>query len=646
MKFYLKQSINLFKTYLLGLLLFGILRLVYLLRFGETGIFSNYSSDLVAAFITGIRFDTQILCYVLALIFLLNFFLFIKIPKLQNSIVTFSKVYTIVIFALLTAIIIIDHQFYTYFKTHINILVFGFVEDDTSAVLASVWTDHPVIRVSIAFCIIVFVLYKIVSKIYSPPKELSKSPNTIASVLLMLLLTGVFFLGIRGSYGPFPLQIDDSTVSENQFINGLTLNGLFTLEKAIEERNESSKPIYQTDVLANSGYQSIKEVMADYYCLPIDSFPSANYLDYLFETTDSNSFLEKNPPNVVFVLMESFGGYYLNFHSAKLNLLGSLEKHIHEDLLFTNFLSSTQGTIYSLENILINKDYPLISSTNRRFESFQSSIAYPYLNAGYQTIFITGGKLGWRNLVDFLPHQYFKEAYGEETIVKNNPKVITNTWGVYDEYLFEEIFNRLSSPDKTPKLICALTTSNHTPYELPEHYQPYSVKISDSLKNQLLANQDIAEQNFTAYQYSNDCLGKFLTKLKASKYGANTIVAVSGDHNSYALFPHNNGKIKEQNNHIVPFFLFIPENYKKGLHINKNRYGSHKDIFPTLFNLSLSNSNYFSLGNNLLEVTKPDSLFYGINGGYYFGNPHLSKATLDKMVKARSVLNTYYFALP
>ncbi|PJB13960.1 MAG: phosphatidylglycerol--membrane-oligosaccharide glycerophosphotransferase, partial [Flavobacteriales bacterium CG_4_9_14_3_um_filter_32_8] len=505
---------------------------------------------------------------------------------------------------------------------------------------------HPVVKVIVSFSIIVFIIYKIVSKIYASPKELSKSPNTIASVLFILLFTGVFFLGLRGSYGPFPLQIDDSTVSKNQFINSLTLNGLFTLEKAIEERNEASKPIYQRDVLTNSGYQSINQVMADYYCLPMDSFPSANYLDYLFETTATDSFLAKNPPNVVFVLMESFGGYYLNFHSSKLNLLGSLEKHIHEDFLFTNFLSSTQGTIYSLENILINKDYPLISSSNRRFESFQSSIAYPYSNAGYQTIFITGGKLGWRNLVDFLPHQYFKEAYGEETIVKNNPNAITNTWGVYDEYLFEEIFNRLASHPTSPQLICALTTSNHTPYELPDHYQPYSIEISDSLRNQLLANKDIAKQNFTAYQYANDCLGNFLTKLKASKYGANTIVAVSGDHNSYALFPHNNGKIKEQDNHIVPFFLFIPENYKKGLHINKNRYGSHKDIFPTLINLSLSNSTYFSLGNNLLDVSKPDSLFYGINGDFYFGDASLSRSTLDKMVKARSVLNTYYFALP
>ena len=80
------------------------------------------------------------------------------------------------------------------------------------------------------------------------------------------------------------------------------------------------------------------------------------------------------------------------------------------------------------------------------------------------------------------------------------------------------------------------------------------------------------------------------------------------------------------------------------LHINKNRYGSHKDIFPTLINLSLSNQKYFSLGNNMLSPTIPDSLFFGINDYYYFGDPKMPKELLDKKVNARKVLNDFYFA--
>jgi phosphoglycerol transferase MdoB-like AlkP superfamily enzyme len=639
MNTFLKQNINLFKIYILGLFLFAILRFVYLIRFGEDGIFNNYGDDIISSFITGMRFDTQILCYCFALIFILNFLLFIPKEKLRKFIISFSKVYSIIILSLLVFILFIDHQFYTYFQTHINILAYGFLEDDTSAVMASVWSDHPVIKLLLAIALMVYVVFKLVVFIYNSSLEITKPLNSVVTIGLVLLMIGLFGLGMRGSLGVFPLQVDDSTVSENRFINSLTLNGLFTLEKAIEEKNESRQPVYKTAIIKNSGYPNINSVLADFRSLTVDSISGEK--DF-FETTAKDSLLENNPPNVIFILMESFGGYYFNFHSEKLNLFGSLEPHLNEGILFSNFLSSTQGTIYSLENILINKNHPILSNSNRRFDSFKSSIAFPYVNAGYTTTFITGGKLGWRNLQDFIPNQYFQKSYGKAKILKTNPSATTNTWGVYDEYLFDDIFNQLNN--KNPQLIVALTTTNHTPYEIPSDYKPYSLEISDSLKNAIMANEDIAEANFKTYQYTNDCLGKFLTQLKASEFAENTIVAVSGDHNSYALFPLHNSTMEKKDNYIVPFFLSIPEKYKKALHINEDRYGSHKDIFPTLINISLSNQKYFSLGNNLFSPTLADSLFYGINDYFYFGDPKMPPALLDKKVNARNILNDYYFA--
>lgn len=639
MKTFLKQTINLFKVYLLGLFLFALLRLVYLIRFGETSIFNNYSSDIISSFITGMRFDTQILCYVLALVFLFNFLLFIPRERLRKFIVSFAKIYSIIILSLLVFTLFIDHQFYTYFQSHINILAYGFLEDDTTAVMASIWSDHPIIILLLSNAFITFVIYKYVAHTYRHPIEISKLPNVFVNIGIMVISIGLFGIGIRGSVGIFPLQVDDSTVSENRFINSLTLNGIFTLEKAIEEKNEMRKPVHKTTVINNSGYANLNALLADFRDIPIDSI--SGEADY-FEITAKDSLLENDPPNVIFILMESFGGYYLNFHSEKLNLFGSLEDHLDDGVLFRNFLSSTQGTIYSLENIVINKNHPIVSNTKKRFESYKSSIAYPYFNAGYNTTFITGGKLGWRNLQDFIPNQYFKESYGKAKILKTNPKATTNTWGVYDEFLFDDIFNQLNN--KSPQMIFALSTTNHTPYEIPEDYQAYPITISDSLKDLIMANNDIAEANFRAYQYANDCLGKFLTKLKASEFSENTIVAVSGDHNSYALFPLHNSAMEEKDNHIVPFFLSIPKKYKTRLHINENRYGSHKDIFPTLINLSLSNQTYFSLGNDLFSKTKADSLFYGINDYHYFADPRMPRALLDQKVMARNLLVNYYFA--
>ncbi len=645
MQTFIKQNINLFKVYLVGIITLTSFRLIFLLRFGESGIVSNYTLDIIRAFVTGFRFDTQVLCYTLILPFLISFLLLIRNDSIQKFIIKFSKYYFIIVFSLLILILIVDQQYYTYFQSHLNILIYGFLEDDTQAVTTSIWTDHPVIIVSIIYILLIFGLVKVLNRIYSSNAQIDKTPHIAFRILFIPLMLGLLFLGIRGSIGIFPLQIDDSTVSENRFINTLALNGLFTLEKAVEERAESRKPVYRKDVLKNTPYGSIKEVLAKYHNKNVEQI-NDDFTQELFLTTDTNKFLERNPPNVVFILMESFGGYYLKYHSDQLNLLGSLKQHISEDYLFTNFLSATQGTIFSLEHIMINKDYPLISATNKRFNSYQSSIAYPYKQAGYETIFITGGKLGWRNLQEFVPNQYFDEAYGQATITKKQPNALTNTWGVYDEVLLEEIYHRLNENTDKPKLIFVLTTTNHTPYELPDSYKGYPINMPDSLDQLIMANKHIAEANFGAYQYANDCLGKFISKLKTSEVGKNTIVAASGDHNSYALFPLKNSNIAEADNYKVPFYLYIPEGYKPQQKTNLSRCGSHKDIFPTLINLSLPNQTYFSLGDNLFDTKKPDSLFFGVNQDFNLGHPDLSKTSLTKKAEVRALLNKYYFAEP
>lgn len=640
---YIKQSLNLIKIYFLGLFILSTSRLIYSLRFGEAGLFSQYPFDILKSFLVGLKFDTLILCYILAIIFIANFFLLLNKESVNNFLKSFSIKYFSVILPLLAFVLMLDHQFYTYFQKHFNIMVFAFYEDDTEAILASMWSDHPVIRAILLVIVLAYIFHKIIKKIYNTTSRIERKFSIPVSTIIILLFTALFALGLRGSIGLFPLLLDDASVSENSFINNLTPNGVFTFIKAIEEKQKQSKPLTKQQALEYSDYNNIEDAVKDYKGIPSDSILTANYLDYIFETTDTNSFLAKNPPNVIFVLMESFGAYYFNFHSPQNNLFGNLEPHLKDGILFENFLSATRGTIYSLENILINKDVPILTNTQDRFKTFKSSAAYPFHEAGYHTAFITGGKLAWRNLHELVPNQFFDESYGQATIKSKNPEAIINTWGVYDEYLFEDIFSKLSENPQKPKMIFGLSTSNHTPYEVPDHFKPKPIHISDSLANYISCTKDLAKLNFTAYQYANSCLGDFLTKLEASEYGKNTIVAVSGDHNSFGVFSYDNSNMETKDNHIVPFFLHVPEAYKKDLKINTERYGSHKDIFPSLINLSLANQSYFSLGNNLFDKNKPDSLFYGINEFYSFGDTTLSEETLKKKVAARNVINKYYF---
>ena len=66
----------------------------------------------------------------------------------------------------------------------------------------------------------------------------------------------------------------------------------------------------------------------------------------------------------------------------------------------------------------------------------------------------------------------------------------------------------------------------------------------------------------------------------------------------------------------VPFYLYVPQDILDNTDwkYDANRVGSHKDIFPTLYNLSLSNTSYQAIaGRNMLAPTDDESRAFGYN---------------------------------
>ena len=343
--------------------------------------------------------------------------------------------------------------------------------------------------------------------------------------------------------------------------------------------------------------------------------------------------------------MESFGGYFLNFHSETLNLLGNLEEHTRTDYFFRNFVSSTRGTIYSLESILANSTgWPLFSNTPKRFVQQKSAVASPFKNAGYETIFIIAGKINWRNINELLPNLYFDRLIGSSVICKDFPEAVDKTWGIPDEFLYKEIMKLLNEQSSKPKLICALTTLNHTPYEIPSDYKGFPINIPDSLYKIIIANKEIAQLVFKSYQYSCNSLGEFMSLLKASSHAGSTIVGATGDHNSYTLFPFESNQNQPVDKHAVPFYLYLPEIYKQNKNATSNRAGSHKDIFPTIICNALSNQKYFCAGNNLLEPEGSNTIYFGDNGNFIYALPETPHEKVMKRSRARRLLLQYYFS--
>lgn len=609
---------RLFKVYAFFLAVFTLFRFWFFVRLGDFNELAKTPGDVVVAFLRGMQNDTMIICYFLALplvVYLTGIFILSK--EYHRKATLFTAWYTGITLAITVIILFVDQYYYNYFQTHISVIIFGLADDDSQTVMSSVWTDYPIIRIFLAWIGVLVAFKYFLRHIYSGKEyvfHISKSLKVVSVIAIL----GIFSLALKDPRETPTRQMQASDVCQNKFVDFLSINGIYALKNSYTERKKSVNIIEnELTSLRELGYQTPVQAAKDYYTEnSLNSVSESEAFDKLFSKTSKSSFLEKNKPNVVFVFMESMSNYNMNFDSGQMNLLASLRKHFKSDILFRNFVSSGNITIQSLEYLMVNSPVGL-SQTKYRSTQLPSSVAIPFKNSGYQTNFITGGKVNWRSMDEFAANQRFDEVKGMGHIQSEIKGCKSNKWGVYDEYLFDYVFEKLNQKDSSPKFFFVQTTTNHTPFELPADYKPYKISIDDTLKERLLVKEELAIKNLNAYQYSNNSLGDFLDRIKNSDLGKNTIVVMTGDHNNLMLFDFDEAHQLQQRG--VPLYMYVPEKYKPQTVINTSRFASHKDIFPTIFNLALSNSRYFSVGNNLLDTSSKDenTKYFGMNIGSF-----------------------------
>jgi phosphoglycerol transferase MdoB-like AlkP superfamily enzyme len=516
--------------------------------------------------------------------------------------------YYVITIGSLFVFLAIDFGFYSYFQNHLNVLVYGIFEDSTAALMSTIWENYNLLLVGCGF-IVLYILIFIISKLILTKRATSnceyvaKSKQFISKILLIITMVLMNSIVARGSFGIFPLGVDNAEISSNTFLNKVAINGVYTLQDAIDNRNKYKKFNYAD----KTGYNdNIRQAFADYLEVGVSNIPKSMPEESLLVNIPYNKQIEVIKPNVILIVMESFGNDLIKYNSETFNVLGELKKHFDVDIVFHNFLPAHVGTIGSLEGIITDvariPSFVYLSQSEYAYKDYDFAGPKPYKNNGFETAFIFGGNLGWRNIRDFMLHLGFDNVIGEGGMDKT---YLRNQWGVYDEYLFDYLFNYLSKDDNQ-KFIYVMSTSNHPPYSLPDSYKKLPLDIPKDFKK-IITGEGLATKRFTAYQYSNEMLGKLITRIKESKYGENTIIAVTGDHNFLNVYPYTQEQLLDSLS--VPFYLYIPKALKPE-NIDISVFGSHLDIMPTLYNLSLSNVGYIAMGENLLSKKARDNIIF------------------------------------
>lgn len=565
-------------------------------------------SEAFKAFGMGIRIDAKWLS-----LLLIPAWLVLVLSLFFKKLVNLALLLAVVGLSVIVVLDAINFGFYGFYKSPINPLIFGFFQDDTKAIMKTLWADWPV--VPYLFVIFLAISLPVMSACFLA-KRVKNNLNKKYLVIIVIVITLFQAMLIRGSFGRFPLRQEDLAVSKIPLLNYAVTNGCQALyesyksQKALEIQGDPLTPIIEF------GFS--------------DETEARNLLKHQNQQpSTTNSFLPSNKPNVVLVVMESMSADVFKSHDpTKNNVLGSLEPALKAATVFENCVSVQNGTFPSLEGMLFDTPLTPLSQSSYGRQKLAFSQVWPFKKAGYKTIFLTGAPESWRQISETFENYGFDHVYGSSTVAQSFPNAEVGPWGIGDKWLFlfaEKLIKEAEESNK-PVFLMILSTTNHPPFKIPDSDTslPVNADFLPSIINKDSPNKAAINLMLKTYQYASNALGNFVGKLNKERWLDNTIVVATGDHN--ARFSY---KVDGNWHRVfgVPLIFWIP-GLNPDQNINQSLWTSHRDIFPTLLALALGVESTSEKGRNLFSRKPSDGAvsYIGIaeGQGFIIGKPGLA----------------------
>ncbi len=639
------------------LVILFFVRICFAIAFVPMSIISSNLTVLPRLLFNSLRFDVQVVCYVLLLPTVLTLvFAALRKPWTERVLSRFRRLYFSIICALLLAISGIDMGFYANFNSHINLTFFDFFNEGPMSLIQTIWEEYHCVYEAIAFLLILLPILLLIRRIelgkssarnalHSASRQQPSRLKVIKLSATILLYIAFLVIGLRGSVWRFPLQIEDTFVSNQKPLNDLVPNAIYMLKKAYKEKNNAFKIAKTDDLLHEYKFKSLQEALDVYTDGKVkmaknDTLTALQHA--LFEEVGDS--LKQPQPNIVIIYSESWSNYLFNLQQKDAEMYFGLERHFKDDLLFRNFQSVQNGTVASLENLYVSTPFPRFFASAYRFKTLPTSIALPFKASNYTTTFMSGMDAAWENCAEALVHQQFDAIYDKFSLLKDYPQATYNSIGVYDEYLFKALLDRLEKPSKKHQMIAVMTTTNHPPFEFPKDLKLPPLPESFYAKKCFAEhNRKVLDKYLTGFRYYNKVLNDFLNRFKASAAAKNTILIITGDHNVRSILDYD--AVDKRYEHSVPLYIYLPTYLRKEAY-NKltNRWGSHDDILATLAPFAFHDTKYFKMGHNLLDTTVPDSTYYSANVDQIESVPTYRKEA-ERLTAARNLLRQVYFGL-
>lgn len=517
--------------------------------------------------------------------------------------------YYILAAALISIIFVVDMALYTFWGFKLDASVFLYIDSPKEA-LASVSVGFILLRVLAILLLIAlnsWVLLKIT------PSVLTATRKRIAGTAGMLLLGGVLFVIIRGGVTESTSNIGQVYFSNEPFLNHSAVNPDFSLLSSMGKSQDFASEF-------------------NFF----DEEKRAALFDGLYPTTDGDSIIQvlnTKRPNILIILMEGFGGAFVEPLGGLPDVTPHFNRLSKEGIFFTNCYANSfrtdRGTVCTFSGYLglPTASVMKIPAKSRTLPAIAEGLS----KAGYKTDFLYGGDINFTNMKSYLL------STGYQRLTANTDfslaEQTSNAWGVNDDITFEYLYNQLRNrKEEGPWHTAFLTLSSHEPFEVPYH------RLEDKIPN--------------AFAYTDECLGKFVDRLKQTPAWKDLLVICLPDHGFY--YPREGSNAMPRFYHIP--LLWLGGAVKQPMQVDKIM--NQTDLAATLLGqLGLEHTAFTFSRNVLGSDYKYPFAFYSFNNGFsfrdstgvtvfdnnsgsiLFDEPEADESRLDK---GKAILQTVY----
>ena len=394
--------------------------------------------------------------------------------------------------------------------------------------------------------------------------------------IILLLLTGLLFLPIRGGITVSTMNTGQAYYSQNAYLNHSAVNPLFSLLESITHQEDFA-----------SQYRFMKDKEADKIFATMTSTSDENTYPLLNEAT-----FKKGTPDILIVIMESFASDIMPSIGSYKDVAVCLDSIAQQSILFTRFYANSFRTDRGMVSIL--SGYPAQPTTSimrypRKTSQLPSIARNLAKYKNYKTTYYYGGDADFCNMRSYLVSQGYQHIISDANFPIEDK---LSKWGVPDHIVAARMMEDIKAQqnEKRPMLRILQTSSSHEPFEVPYH------RLKDKRLN--------------AFAYTDSVMGAIVREYRKLPRWKNTLIVFVPDHvGGYKENLNDHDRSRYQ----IPLILAggaISRPMKVGI------IGSQHDIAATLLGQLGVEHREFTFSKNMMSDATPKFAFFAVNDAF------------------------------